>query len=155
MNDNGQYLIRRGHAADLPDLLFLLKQLFAVEKDFSFQRKRQLQGLRLMLADTRSIVLVAEQENRVIGMCTGQLLISTAEGGPAVLVEDLVIFPDRQGKGVGRLLMRAMSSWAETNGATRMQLLSDRNNGSALKFYQKTGWQLTELICLRKIFNEG
>ena len=46
-----------------------------------------------MLAQTdKSCVLVAEYNKKVVGMCTGQLLVSTAEGGFKVIVEDVVVF---------------------------------------------------------------
>jgi ribosomal protein S18 acetylase RimI-like enzyme len=31
-----------------------------------------------------------------------------------------------------------------------LQLLADKNNLPALNFYQKQGWQSTQLVCLRK-----
>jgi len=34
---------------------------------------------------------------------------------------------------------------------SRLQLLADRNNIQATDFYQKLGWQATQLICLRKV----
>ena len=39
---------------------------------------------------------------------------------------------------------------AECRGLKRLQLLADKNNGSALIFYQKQGWQAAQLVCLRK-----
>ena len=76
-------------------------------------------------------------------MCTGQLVISTAEGGPAVLVEDMVVDPAHRRRGVGRSLMTAMARWAAEQGATRLQLLADKNNPPALAFYERVGWQPT------------
>ena len=142
-------VIRQARVGDLDDLVALLQILFNIEEDFSFDETRQRQGLSLMLENTQGVVLVAETGGTVIGMCTGQLLISTAEGGPAVLVEDVVVHPERQGKGAGRLLMEAVIRWAESKKASRLQLLADRSNASALTFYKKFGWQMTELICLR------
>lgn len=143
--------IRRAVSADIPAFVGLLEQLFSIEKDFVFDAAKQERGLRLLLAESRAIVLVAEQGGHVIGMCTGQLLISTAEGGPSVLVEDVAILPAWQGKGAGRMLLAAIGEWAVSQGASRMQLLADRNNAPALAFYRKTGFQATEMICLRKM----
>lgn len=47
--------------------------------------------------------------------------------------------------------MAAVADWAAAAGATRLQLLADKDNGPALEFYQKQGWQFTRLICLRKL----
>ncbi|NOX80488.1 MAG: GNAT family N-acetyltransferase [Deltaproteobacteria bacterium] len=150
MAPSGSIVIRRARAADLADLTALLQILFGIEEDFSFDEARQRQGLMLMLENEQGVVLAAENSGKVIGMCTGQLLISTAEGGPAVLVEDVVVLPAWQDRGVGRLLMRSIAEWAAGKKATRLQLLADRNNKAALTFYDKIGWQMTDLICLRK-----
>lgn len=47
----------------------------------------------MLIANQWATVLVAETSGKVVGMATGQLTISTAEGGPALLVEDVVVAP--------------------------------------------------------------
>jgi GNAT superfamily N-acetyltransferase len=136
---------------DLEELVELLQILFCIEEDFSFDAGKQRQGLSLMLNNERGCILVVEVENRVVGMCTGQLVVSTAQGGPSVLVEDMVIQPAHRGKGFGRFLLDAMTSWAKEQGASRMQLLADRNNEPGLAYYAHLGWQTTALICLRRL----
>jgi GNAT superfamily N-acetyltransferase len=148
-------LVRPARLEDIPALVGLLKLLFSIEKDFTFDAAKQEQGLRLLLAASRAAILVAEQGRQVIGMCSGQLLISTAEGGLSVLVEDVAVLPAWQGKGVGKLLLTAIGTWAASCGASRLQLLADRNNAAALAFYQRVGWQTTELICLRTFIKES
>jgi ribosomal protein S18 acetylase RimI-like enzyme len=143
-------LIRQAVSSDIPALLKLLELLFSIEKDFICNAEKQTQGLELLLEESRAAVLVAEEDSQIIGMCTGQLVISTAEGGHSALVEDVVVLPAWQGKGIGRRLVRAVSEWAVQQGASRVQLLADRNNAPALLFYQKIGFTKTEMICLRR-----
>ncbi|HHB76335.1 MAG TPA: GNAT family N-acetyltransferase [Desulfobulbus sp.] len=142
--------VRRARAGDLEPLADLLEILFSIEEDFQPDRELQIQGLGLLLKNPQAVLLVAEQDSRVIGMCSGQLLISTAEGGPVVLVEDLVVAPGYRNKGTGSLLLENLTRWAADRHATRLQLLADCNNTPALDFYRKSGWQTTALICLRK-----
>ena len=142
--------IRPAQAADLDGLVDLLAVLFAIEADFNFDTARQRRGLAMMLDHDRAVVLVAEAEGRVIGMCSGQLTISTAEGGSALLVEDVVVVEGWQGQGVGGKLMEALELWARVRKVERLQLLADRNNEAALEFYATLGWQSTELVCLRR-----
>jgi ribosomal protein S18 acetylase RimI-like enzyme len=144
-------VIRRAGPEDIPALLGLLRLLFSIEKDFVFNAEKQERGLRLLLAESRAAVFVAEQDGQVAGMCTGQLLISTAQGGLSALIEDVAVLPAWQGKGVGRQMAAAAEAWAVSQGASRVQLLADRNNAPALAFYQKTGFQTTAMICLRKM----
>jgi len=141
--------IRRAREEDLTGLVFLLEVLFSIEKDFNFNADKQKRGLRLLLQRPEAIILVAERQGRIIGMCTAQLLISTAEGGISALVEDVVILPAWQAQGTGRRLMEAIGEWSELQGATRIQLLADRNNARALGFYHHLGYRSTDMICLR------
>lgn len=145
-----QVVIRPGRPADLAALVDLLQILFSIEADFDFDAARQRQGLAMLLAHETAVILVAETAGQVIGMCSGQLTISTAEGGFALLVEDVVIAEPWQGRGIGRELMTALEQWAVGRKVGRLQLLADRNNATALGFYRKLGWQPTELICQRR-----
>ena len=144
--------IRPAVLSDIDTLTSLLKILFSIEEDFIFNETLQRQGLGLMLDNERGCVLVAEVNGQVVGMCSGQITVSTAEGGPALLVEDVIVQEDCRGQGFGRRLMEEVAGWGKTKGALRLQLLADRNNASALEFYKKLGWQTTELICLRNTF---
>lgn len=82
-------------------------------------------------------------------MATAQLLISTAEGGPALTIEDVVVAPLHRRQGLARQLLAHLALWGESQGARRLQLLADRDNTLALLFYQRLGWRQTQLICLR------
>ncbi|MBI4792999.1 MAG: GNAT family N-acetyltransferase [Deltaproteobacteria bacterium] len=143
-------IIRPARQGDIDSLTELLKILFTIEEDFVFDEMRQRRGLQMMLDNDRACILTAEADGQVIGMCSGQLTVSTAEGGPALLVEDVVVRGDWHGRGIGRRLMESLGAWAGEKRVSRLQLLADRNNGPALDFYHKLGWQTTELICLRK-----
>lgn len=134
---------------DLQALEHLLGQLFAIEEDFSFDFGKVRQGLKGLMDDDRACVLVARHNKTVIGMCTAQLVISTAEGGYSAWIEDVVVDEGYRGRGVGRRLLDSISTWAQQRGATRLQLLADMENTSALGFYRNNGWQETQLRALR------
>ena len=142
-------VIRPARPEDLDGLVDLLGILFGIEADFDCDAARQRRGLAMLLAHEAAVLLVAEAAGQVIGMCSGQLTISTAEGGFALLVEDVVVAGPWQGKGVGRELLAALEQWGASRKIGRLQLLADRNNAAALEFYRKLGWQSTELICQR------
>jgi GNAT superfamily N-acetyltransferase len=143
--------IERALEADIPALLSLLQSLFAIEKDFVFEAQRQQRGLQALIRapQERSILLVARVEGSAVGMASGQLAISTAQGAPSVWIEDVVVAQHVRGKGIGRALLDAIVAWARSRGATRAQLLADRNNLSALSFYARCGLHTTNLVALR------
>jgi ribosomal protein S18 acetylase RimI-like enzyme len=147
-----QMIIRKAGLLDIPDLVELLRELFSIEIDFEFNADLQKQGLCLMIAtpDIRC-VMVAEINQKVVGMCTGQLVVSTAKGGFSGLIEDMVITQEYRGKGLGSRLLEAVEKWCFSFGASRIQLLADKNNTLGLNFYEKHHWQYTCLICLRKV----
>jgi GNAT superfamily N-acetyltransferase len=143
--------IRPARTEDLDAMVALLGELFAIEPDFRFDPVKQRRGLALLIGDRlRRVALVAESGAEVVGMVTGQLVVSTAEGAGSVLVEDMVVSGTERGRGVGRKLLRALEDWARDRGATRLQLLADRENQGALGFYGRLGWQGTRLVCLRR-----
>lgn len=146
--------IRPAVLNDVDQMIVLLKSLFEIEEDFIFDYERQKTGITMLLNSGRGLVLVAEYNNTVIGMCTGQTVISTAEGGYSLLVEDVVVTSTYRGQGLGRQLLSTLENWAQQQNIHRLQLLADRNNTNALSFYTTTGWKHTELVCLRTYTNE-
>lgn len=142
--------IRPARPADIPEMVGLLGLLFAIEADFTADADRQSRGLTLLMEQPLACIMVAEQGGRVVGMCSGQLTVSTAEGGYSLLLEDLVVAADSRGRRIAPRLLEAIALWAAGYGAARMQLLADRDNASALEFYRRQGWRDTALICLRR-----
>jgi GNAT superfamily N-acetyltransferase len=129
----------------------LLGELFAIEADFRPDPERQRRGLALLLEDRlRRAVLVAEVGGGVVGMVTGQLVVSTSEGAASVWVEDMVVGEGARRAGLGRRLLLAIEQGGAARGATRLQLLADRENLPALRFYEARGWSGTRLVCLRR-----
>ncbi len=147
--------IREARHQDLDALVELLGLLFALEADFAVDAARQQDGLRQMLAGAKNrLVLVAvtpgDNAGVVAGMATAQVVISTAQGGPALLVEDVVVRPGSRGQGIGRALLTRIEAWGTGLGATRLQLLADRDNAGAHAFYRACGFSPTNLVCLRR-----
>jgi ribosomal protein S18 acetylase RimI-like enzyme len=134
----------------IEDMCNLLAQLFAIEKDFSPDREKQRKGLNLLLEDEKSVVLIAKRNDKVIGMCTLQFLISTAEGGKVALLEDLVVDAKWRNKGIGSALLRAAEGYCKQHGISRITLLADKDNHNALNFYKKHQWQKANMVVLRR-----
>lgn len=144
--------IRTAKPSDVPQLVALLKALFAIEADFDFDPDKQTQGLQLLLKSDRACILVAESsdDKDLRGMCSIQGLISTAEGGAVGLLEDLIVAADFRNQGIGQKLLAEAVYWAERQGLKRLQLLADKNNSPALEFYKRQDWQSTQLVCLKR-----
>ncbi|WDN89491.1 hypothetical protein BuS5_02459 [Desulfosarcina sp. BuS5] len=144
-------IIREAEPYDINQMTHLLEELFSIEDDFTFNEFTQRQGLLMMLDDNeKRCIMIAESGDQIIGMCSAQLLVSTAEGGISALIEDMIVAKSYRGQGIGKRLLLSIEKWAYKKKAKRMQLLADRNNINALDFYKKQKWAATQLICLRK-----
>jgi ribosomal protein S18 acetylase RimI-like enzyme len=152
ISKQSDFAIRAATLADIPQLCELLKELFTIESDFAPSQEKQLRGLELLLTPSSgsSLVLVAVQAANVLGMCSVQVVVSTAEGGSSGILEDLIVHPEHRGRGVGGSLISTAAAWCTGKGITRLQLLADKSNAPALRFYFSRGWNGTDLICLRK-----
>jgi GNAT superfamily N-acetyltransferase len=146
-----QFIVRPACIKDMATLIGLLRELFTLEIDYMPDSRRQRCGLEQLLQMDDAVVLVAERCGKVVGMCTVQTVISTAEGGPAGLLEDMFVETEYRRQGVGRGLLQAAESWAADRGLMRLQLLTEFNNTEALAFYFSAGWRNTRLTCLRKM----
>ena len=147
------YVIENASTEDIPSLIALLGILFGIEADFQADVAKQTKGLSLLINHPKNgVIKVAKnQEGQVIGMVSGQLVISTAQGSPSAWIEDMVIEEACRGEGVGKALLDEALVWAKNKGATRAQLLVDTENTPALGYYAHLGWESTQLQA-RKIF---
>ena len=138
-------------AADLEALAELLFELFTLESDFMPQREKQLAALRSILEHPdRGRVFVARDENVVVGMANAQIGISTAEGGPVLVLEDVIVAAGQRGRGLGRRLVEHVLHWAASEGMSRVTLLADKDNAAALKFYERLGFEKSAMVVRRK-----
>lgn len=137
--------------ADLEAMADLLAELFTLESDFSPERDKQLRGLRLILETPQSgRLFVLRAGDQVAGMANALLTISTAEGCPVLLLEDVIIKAAWRGRQLGRQLVEHVFDWARAAGITRVTLLADQGNTQALAFYQRLGFTPSAMRVLRR-----
>lgn len=136
---------------DLPLLAGLIEALFRLEPDFPPDAPAQLRGLRRLLdaPPGQARIAVARGPEGPAGVAVAQLVVSTAEGAPSAWIEDVYVLPAWRGRGIGSGLVEYLLAWAREAGATRAQLLADRDNAPALAFYRRLGWAPTRLLTLR------
>jgi len=149
--------IKEARPGDIDQMLPLLAQLYTIEQDFEFNAGVQARGLRLMLdgCGKHRTVKVAWTGDTIVGMCTAQTRISTAQGNITAVVEDLVVDREYRKKGIATLLLSAVKTWAINKGIKSVSLLADKDNHNSLDFYDKKAWKRTSLICLVKSLDQG
>ena len=80
---------------------------------------------------------VTEYDHRVAGFC-----IANAQKGS---IYALFVYPEYEGKGMGRLLMDAAVNWLWSQGVDQIRLTTATNT-RADGFYQYLGWQRGEIV---------
>lgn len=147
------FIIEQATHADVPAMSALLDDLFSIEQDFQPNGDNQMRAMHMLLdlPDRACLLVARDTAGRVAGMVSGQFVISTAQGGPSMWIEDMVVRDDCRGKGIGRQLLESLLQWAISKGASRAQLLVDLDNTPALGYYEHLGWQATRLAARRML----
>ena len=132
---------------DLPAMVGLLGELFAMERDFVPDAAKQERGLRLILESPAiGRIFVVRLYGETVGMASLLFTVSTASGGRAALLEDVVVAAPYRRLKVGRRLLRHVRHWAKEQGIVRLTLLADCGNDAALSFYESEGFTQSEAM---------
>lgn len=149
-NSSGRILIRQAGIADIARLCELLSLLFAQEADFQPDAERQARGLRLIVEQPEvGRIYCAFDGDRIAGMVSILFTVSTAEGGRAAWLEDMVMHPSWRGQGIGNQLLRQAINEARAAGCSRVTLLTDDTNSSAMRFYERAGFVRSRMVPFR------
>ena len=136
--------------SDLPQLVELLHVLFSQEHELEPDAEKQARGLGLILADASiGRIYVAREGSTVLGMVNIQRSISTAEGGPVGSFEDFVVRPALRGQGIGRALIHYAIEQSRAAGLLRLILMTDGDNYSAQRIYEKAGFARSGMLAMR------
>jgi len=119
---------------DIPELLELYKELGPFEYSF----KNSLETYKKMLMDEDYLLLVAKDDNKIIGSVLG--ICCKCLVGSFLVIEDVVVKYGLRGKGIGRKLMESLDEFAKTKGCTYAILVSSDFREEAHKFYENTGF---------------
>ena len=150
MGEEEHVVIEPATEADLDELSEMLGGLFAQEGDFRPDKDKQLRGLRLIFEQpSRGRVFVLRRNGAIVGMINLLFTISTAEGGFVMLLEDLVVHQEYQGKGYGRRLLEHAIAFAKQKNFLRITLLTDRPENVAQEFFRHHGFVESSMIPMR------
>jgi GNAT superfamily N-acetyltransferase len=150
MGEKENVVIEPATEADLDELSEMLGGLFAQEGDFRPDKEKQLRGLRLIFEQpSRGRVFVLRQNGAIVGMINLLFTISTAEGGFVILLEDLVIHQQYQGKGYGSKLLQHAIDFAKQKNFLRITLLTDRPENLAQEFFRHHDFVESSMIPMR------
>lgn len=95
--------------------------------------------LQAIVDSDASILLVAEDEGRILGSLT--LVLFRIPTGLRAWIEDVVVDDEARGMGVGRALNDAALERARRDGASTVDLTSRPSREAANRLYQRIGFE--------------
>lgn len=141
---------RQASDHDVEPLCGLLEVLFEQEADFTPDRERQARGLRMIIGNPGTgLVLCAFAGETMVGMATLLFTVSTAEGGRAAWLEDMVVHPAARGRGIGERILHEAIAAAREAGCLRITLLTDDGNEPAMRFYSRADFVRSRMVPFR------
>lgn len=141
-NNQASFSIRKAIAADAPELLRLIK-LLAVYENAPYEVTNTVDDIIRDGFGEHPIFqcLVAETENRIIGMSLWYTRYSTWKG-KCLYLEDIIVEQAYRGKGIGKALFEATIREAKAMHAKCMIWQVLDWNTPAIEFYKKYGCEL-------------
>ncbi|KAK4696731.1 hypothetical protein P7C71_g1236, partial [Lecanoromycetidae sp. Uapishka_2] len=105
------------------------------------RKEMRLPDLRYMLLKRRSLER-DEEEGSVVGFLS--FMFTYEDGQEVVYCYEVHLAAESQGKGVGKKLMQMMEEAGRKARVKKAMLTSFKANGSAIKFYEKLGYEEDE-----------
>jgi len=146
-------LIKATHL-DIPGLVELLNSLFEQEAELEPNSEIQSKALSKIILDPKiGIILIAKEDDKILGMVNLLFTESTALGSKVALLEDMIVLSSSRGRGIGSQLIDYGISEAKKAGCKRITLLTDIENTKAQSFYQKKGFVKSKMTPYRLLLD--
>lgn len=132
--------IRNATEGDVPEILTFIRALAAYE--------REPDAVKATEADLREHgfgpnpyfqCLIAEEDGRPAGFAFYFFDYSTWMGRPGIYLEDIFVYPEFRGRGIGRALLRRVAAVAVDKGCARLKWEVLDWNTPAIEFYSSMG----------------
>jgi GNAT superfamily N-acetyltransferase len=137
--------IRTAIPSDLPQILAFIRALAAYEREPDAVQATEEDLLRDGFGPHPFFAcLIAEHEGRPAGFALYFFNYSTWVGRPGIYLEDLFVFPELRGLGIGKALLQRVAAIALERGCRRLQWAVLDWNTPAIDFYRAMGGEFTD-----------
>jgi ribosomal protein S18 acetylase RimI-like enzyme len=102
--------------------------------------------IRARLEKSESLILVAEDDGRMLGFCQLYPTFCSVEAAPIFTLYDLFVTEPARKSGAGRRLLLAAESHARATGAVRLDLTTAKDNLRAQSVYEALDWVRDEVF---------
>jgi GNAT superfamily N-acetyltransferase len=135
-------LIREADPADVPDLIRLVQELAAYEKESDSATATPEQFREALFpahGDPTAYALVGVREGAVVAMAIWFRSFSTWTGQAGIWLEDLFVEPEHRGHGLGKALLARLAQLCVERGWTRLEWTVLDWNTPSIDFYRAHG----------------
>ncbi len=136
------FTIREATIDDVPDLIRLVRDLAAYEKEPESATATPEQFAEALFpagASPAAYALVVEREDRVVAMALWFTSFSTWTGRHGLWLEDLYVEPAQRGHGIGKALLVRLAQICVERGWTRFEWWVLDWNSPSIEFYRSQG----------------
>ncbi|SFM25584.1 Acetyltransferase (GNAT) family protein [Paenibacillus sp. 1_12] len=129
--------VRKVEITDIAELSELFIDFIAKESNLTAMKKQ----IEVISNDPNYYVVVACEGSKVIGTSMGIICYDlVGDCNPFMLIENVVVLPQYQGQGVGRLLMQALEDFGQKKQCNYVILVSESKREPSHQFYEAIGY---------------
>ncbi|MDC5722741.1 GNAT family N-acetyltransferase [Vibrio europaeus] len=149
-------MIRKAVESDHSDLvrLFILENQHNAQLASDIVRETEdvltLEELKQILADSSQYLVVKEVDGVAVGALLGSITNTPErrwnQARLYAYLEELIVCPASRGKGIARELVDSFVHWAQSHGASSVDLHVWSNNDSAMGFYRTYGFSAKQYL---------
>ncbi|MGC5743181.1 GNAT family N-acetyltransferase [Chryseobacterium sp. NFX27] len=140
-------ITREATEQDLPVLLEFEQGIVSAERPFNstlIDGEIHYYDLLHLIRSEEALVLVTEEENEIIA--SGYALVKKPGNNYSnfdryAYLGFMYVKPEHRGKGVNKLILNELISWAKSKGMSEIRLDVYSQNESAVKAYEKGGFE--------------
>ncbi|QGX41121.1 GNAT family N-acetyltransferase [Permianibacter aggregans] len=148
--------IRAATAADVPQIQRFIEALADYEKlSHEVQATEEKLNATLFGDKPAAEVLIAEWQNKPAGFALFFHNYSTFLAKPGIYLEDLFVYPEFRGKGIGKALLIELARRCVENGFGRLEWSVLDWNTPAIDFYRSLGAKLMDEWTVNRVTGDA
>jgi ribosomal protein S18 acetylase RimI-like enzyme len=141
-------MIRACERDDFQGILNLLKQLWP---DLQMDNNAIKMVYNNARSSTNQKLIVGIMDNRIVGFCSLTIKNNLKQAGNLGNVDELVVDVKYRQRGIGKMLMDAITQVAMENSCNRIELDSSFHRHEAHKFYERIGFKCRAYLFTKEL----
>lgn len=130
-------MIEKLRSEDIKELLGLYRELMP----YNNSEEKALEIYNKMLMDEKYLVLVAKENNKIVGSALAVCcMLLGYEGRNFLVIEDVIVKNEFRGLGIGSKLMKSIDEFAVKSNCGYSILVSKAYRKKAHEFYERLGF---------------